>query len=157
MYKCLECGHIFDAGEESIYYEKHGLDTPPYEKFSACPVCGGDFEETYRCKKCLGEYIEEELWDGYCGECLRDAMDYNTLLAYLKKWDELADFVFTHIFRCAVPASGVDGNERLEQMLLEQYNKYAEKDSKEFRMICKKYLVVEAEYYMDFVKSKEGK
>lgn len=37
-YICEECGYIFDEPHE--YYEGHGLDYPPYEKWSVCPNCG---------------------------------------------------------------------------------------------------------------------
>lgn len=43
MYKCVDCGHKFDT--PSVRYETHGLDCPPYEAWSTCPRCGGDFEE----------------------------------------------------------------------------------------------------------------
>lgn len=51
MYKCLDCDCIFENPKKFI--ERHGLDTPPYEEFFGCPVCGGSFEE-------YDEYEESE-------------------------------------------------------------------------------------------------
>lgn len=50
MYRCIECGTIFE--EPYIYYETHGLDTPPYEEMRVCPVCEGDFDEVVECEVC---------------------------------------------------------------------------------------------------------
>ena len=71
MFVCLDCGHVFEWPED--YTETHGLDTPPYEHFSGCPVCGGDYVETVQCDWC-GEYITGkfvELSDGtvLCSDC----------------------------------------------------------------------------------------
>ena len=46
MYKCTECGNLFEEGEQAAWEETHGLDSPPYEKFSGCPVCKGGYEES---------------------------------------------------------------------------------------------------------------
>lgn len=43
MYKCCDCGNIFEYPTE--WYETHGLDTPPYEHWSGCPRCCGSYEE----------------------------------------------------------------------------------------------------------------
>ena len=60
-YKCIECGNIFEYGEEAVWYEKHGLDTLPYEKRTGCPLCKGDYEKTVKCKICGAEHLEYEL------------------------------------------------------------------------------------------------
>ena len=72
MYKCLECGHIFEDGEEAVWYETHGFSTPPYERWSGCPMCKGDFEETVSCLVCGGEFLEEDLIGGVCKHCVDD-------------------------------------------------------------------------------------
>lgn len=74
-YKCLDCGHVFDNGEQEILYETHGLDCPPYERFSVCPVCGGYFEETVKCKACGEEHLKKELNNWLCEECAQDYID----------------------------------------------------------------------------------
>ena len=73
-YRCLECGHIFEEGEQVRWAEHH-----PYgmgyatEKFSGCPICKGDFEETKQCEICGGEFLEEELnGDCVCDDCVEE-------------------------------------------------------------------------------------
>lgn len=39
MYICESCEAEFD--EPEIYYETHGFEFGPYEKFSVCPFCAG--------------------------------------------------------------------------------------------------------------------
>jgi hypothetical protein len=71
MYICLECGCLFE--EPKCYYEKHGLDCPPYEEWLGSPCCRGDYVEAYRCDYC-GEYINTDTYvevgnKKYCEEC----------------------------------------------------------------------------------------
>lgn len=69
-FKCLRCGHVFEDGEQAEWEETHGLDCPPYEKWSGCPICFGGFEETKQCKICGGEFLKDELNGGcVCNEC----------------------------------------------------------------------------------------
>lgn len=80
MYKCKKCGHLFEDGEETKWVETHGLDAPPYEEWSGCPICKGDFEETKQCKICGGEFLEYELnGDNVCDECIEEySKDFDT-------------------------------------------------------------------------------
>ena len=66
MYKCTECGHLFEEGEQATWEETHGLDSPPYEKWSGCPVCKGGYEEVHQCKKCGDWHTDDELYEGWC-------------------------------------------------------------------------------------------
>lgn len=70
MFVCIECGRLFD--EPQYWEEKHGLDTPPYEKMSGCQFCGGAYTEAFPCD-CCGEWITDNYIkvDGkrYCSEC----------------------------------------------------------------------------------------
>lgn len=70
MYKCVSCGNIFEEGEQAVWEETHGLERPPYEKFCSCPSCGDDFEGAKRCVVCGGYFLEDELNDGICDNCL---------------------------------------------------------------------------------------
>ena len=80
-FKCLDCGHIFEEGEQSRWEEHH-----PYgmgyvaEEFSGCPICNGDFEETKQCEICGGEFLEDELNGGcVCDECIEEySKDFDT-------------------------------------------------------------------------------
>lgn len=89
-FKCLECGHIFEEGEQAVWEETHGLDTPPYEKFSGCPICKGSYEETKQCKICDGEFLEDELNGGcVCDECIDEySKDFDTCYKISKLADK---------------------------------------------------------------------
>lgn len=73
MFVCLECGHIFEEGEEARWVEKHGLDTPPYEEWSGCPICKGGYEEIEPCKMCGG--YNQDLKNGYCEKCRKETLN----------------------------------------------------------------------------------
>lgn len=84
MFKCIDCGHIFENGEEAIREERHPYgSTTASEYFSVCPICGDDFETTQSCKKCGGEFLEDELIGGYyCEECLRKALTADSFIGF---------------------------------------------------------------------------
>lgn len=90
MYKCLDCGHIFEEGEQDIIREYHSeIEGGFYEEFVRCPICGGDFTETTSCKKCHGEFLEDELISGYyCEDCLREALTIENFLRYAEYSDK---------------------------------------------------------------------
>ena len=80
MYKCVECGHIFEDGEEAIWEEPKGeyWGIPCSQEMSGCPVCGGNYEETDKCKICRAECTEDELNGGVCKKCIDDRRkDFN--------------------------------------------------------------------------------
>ena len=60
MYLCLDCENIFDTPKDFI--ETHGLDSPPYETWTGCPICGGAYVKTMPCNECgqwvIGDYIK---------------------------------------------------------------------------------------------------
>lgn len=71
-FTCLDCGETFD--EPRHWVERHGLDSPPYESFSGCPFCGGNYVHTILCDSCghpiLGEYVQiQTTGNRYCDEC----------------------------------------------------------------------------------------
>lgn len=82
MYKCLDCGYIFEDGEHVIYRERHGFSYGPYEEFHVCPICGGDIEKTEQCIDCEGEFLAEELICGRCKDCLENAVNYESFLEF---------------------------------------------------------------------------
>lgn len=71
-YKCYDCGHIFESGEESFWSESRGefWGFPCYENVSGCPKCKGEYGETKKCEICGSEHLEEELNECVCDECL---------------------------------------------------------------------------------------
>lgn len=71
MFVCKECGHVFE--EPEYWVEKHGFDYPPYEEWSGCPNCRGDYVETHICDGCSdyinGPYIKTVDGTRYCENC----------------------------------------------------------------------------------------
>lgn len=105
-YKCKECGHIFEEGEAKCYRENQGEchGAIAYETFTVCPCCGSsDFDETKRCKCCMGEFLENELFDGRCDDCLRNSITHDTALNFMEENDLLLNFMFEKIWKSSVP------------------------------------------------------
>lgn len=63
MYKCKECGHLFEDGEEKRWVEPHG------ETLRGCPICFGVYEIARPCKIC-GAYSSDN--GEYCEICKND-------------------------------------------------------------------------------------
>ena len=72
MYRCNECGHLFEEGEQARWSESRGefWGTPCSEEMSGCPLCKGDYEEIKPCKIC-GSY-EHDADEEYCERCKID-------------------------------------------------------------------------------------
>ena len=103
MYRCCECGNLFEEGEQAVWEETHGLDSPPYETMSGCPVCRGDYEEVHQCKECGDWHSEDELYGGWCANCLRETINYDTFFEYCeanKKHNYLDTFVMCYLLNC---------------------------------------------------------
>ena len=103
MYRCENCGHLFEEGEQAVWEERHGLDTPPYEKWDGCPICKGGYEEVHQCKECGDWHYEDELYDGWCEKCLRETINYDTFFEYCeanKDEQYLDTFVMCEILNC---------------------------------------------------------
>ena len=62
MYKCIECGHLFDEGEEVTWIETHKEYNEP---MSGCPLCKSGYKEIEPCEIC-GVYSDGET---YCEDC----------------------------------------------------------------------------------------
>lgn len=103
MFKCESCGHLFEEGEQAVWEERHGLDTPPYEQWDGCPVCKGGYEEVRQCKECDDWYTEVELYEGWCESCLRETINYDTFFEYCeanKDEQYLDTFVMCDLLKC---------------------------------------------------------
>lgn len=80
-YRCLNCGHIFEEGEQARWSESRGeyWGTPCSEEMSGCPLCKGDYGKTVKCAVCGSEHLEDELFGGVCGECIDEyRKDFNS-------------------------------------------------------------------------------
>ncbi len=84
MYRCCECGNLFEEGEQAVWYENQGEchGVTAMERFSGCPVCKGDYEEVHQCKECGDWHSDDELYEGWCEKCLRETINYDTFFEY---------------------------------------------------------------------------
>ena len=114
-YKCLECGHIFEEGEEGHYFENGECWGAPYSrKIYCCPLCKGDYDVTTPCEICGSEHLEEDLNGGLCDECIDkykndiemcfkigknddDKVELNCFLASVFEKDEIEEILFEEL------------------------------------------------------------
>lgn len=131
MYKCTSCGHIFEEGEQKTYTERHGLDTPPYEKYEGCPSCGSsDFEEVENCEICGELHPIDELHGGVCDDCIdkcrydfkkcvkigereKEPIKINSFLAYMFDADEIESILYQHLKNMST-SFGVDCSDYID-------------------------------------------
>lgn len=110
MYKCDDCGCVFD--EPGTYRETvefiSQYDTAEWE-YPCCPrCCSYQFDDVWECKIC-GEYYHEgetycETVDKcYCEECIIKEMtsDYDLFKQFLKAADVEKDFYIDFVFNSA--------------------------------------------------------
>ena len=71
MYKCVDCGHVFEDGEQAVWNEDRGeyFGMPCSETMTGCPKCHGYYEEAHICDGCGEWFLDDELYDGLCGGC----------------------------------------------------------------------------------------
>lgn len=96
MFKCFECGHLFERGEEKRYTEMHG------ESYLACPICGGSYEEAEQCTRCGSHHHEDHLWNGLCIDCLGELMTLENMQAYLEENNLEQDFYIEEFYESSV-------------------------------------------------------
>ena len=122
MFKCCECGHLFEDGEQAVWEERHGLDTPPYEQWSGCPICKGGYEEAHQCKECGEWHTENELYDGWCEKCLRETITYDTFFEYC---EANKDEQYLDIFVMSELLGGMDcpkhSSYEFHQLMIDEY------------------------------------
>ena len=70
MYRCEECGHLFEEGKQAKWTEMHGFTYGNGEEWQGCPLCKGDYEEIKPCKIC-GSY-EHDYDEDYCNNCKKE-------------------------------------------------------------------------------------
>lgn len=72
VFRCNDCGHIFDEGEEYTWQESRGefWGSPCSETLSGCPICKESYSEVFPCKIC-GSYACEDGED-FCENCQVD-------------------------------------------------------------------------------------
>ena len=135
MYRCCECGHLFEEGEQAVWYENQGEchGVTAMERFSGCPICKGDYEEAHQCQECGDWHSEDELYEGWCEKCLRETINYDTFFEYCeanKDEQYLDTFVMYYILNCEyVPKYSSD---EFHDLMIETYKRSAA-DAKSLR------------------------
>lgn len=135
MYKCYDCGHVFDDDECGTYEERYPYgSTYATQTFSTCPMCGGDFGEAKECEICGEYFFEDELEAGYyCDECLKDAVTTDNFLEFALdgfKADEvsfLEEFILERIFYVE-PNSLKNSSSELKDYMTKIYKKAVSED-----------------------------
>lgn len=96
MYRCMDCGHLFEEGEEKYhkeYYSAWGEDFSTEEK--CCPVCGGTYEEMYLCPICNERYVPEGEY--VCEDCLKEHYTFENLFEFYKSMrNDFIDFLIDY-------------------------------------------------------------
>ena len=166
MFKCCECGHLFEEGEQAVWEEKHGFIDGPFEKWSGCPLCKSDYEEVHQCKECEDWHTENELYDGWCEKCLRETINYDTFFEYC---EANKDEQYLDIFVMSELLGGMDCPKwisvEFHQLIIEEYKKRVEwaKEYKEidgFIDTCIRFIMdddgsIGRENYADWLNSKK--
>lgn len=93
MYRCFECGHLFESGEELHITEAHG------ERYTGCPVCGGGYEETVQCTNCGANHFDDDVYFGFCIECLGAEATYDNMKNFLHDKRLEADFYICEFYK----------------------------------------------------------
>lgn len=113
MWICLECGHHFEQGEESVWVEAHG------ERMSGCPVCRSAYAESERCSKCFGDHLGEDLHAGICLECIAESVTLDNVFEYIKLPDVKEDF-YSYFFDSDIRDCSLDMDIALESYIRKQ-------------------------------------
>lgn len=150
MYICVECGHLFEDGEERTSREYRGEchGFPAYETISSCPMCGGDFENAKYCDNCDEWYAECDLSNGYCFNCINSFK--NDWQMCLKINDNIREPMELNSFLASV----FDVSE-IEQILLEKL-----KEKASIKPIdCSNYILGDVDFFASRLKKirNEGK
>ena len=129
MYRCENCGHLFEEGEQAVWYENQGEchGVTAMERFSGCPLCHDDYEEVHQCKECGDWHTDDELYSGWCEKCLRETINYDTFFEYCeanKDEQYLDTFVMCEILNCEyVPKISSD---EFHELMIATYKKRVE-------------------------------
>ena len=129
MYRCCECGNLFEEGEQARWTEEHG------EKWDGCPLCRGGYEEVHQCKECGEWHTEDELYDGWCEKCLRETINYDTFFEYCeanKDHQYLDIFVMQELLDMDCPKHSSYEFHRLMIQVYKEMSEFAVGYEKEF-------------------------
>ena len=86
VYVCENCGAIFEEGGFREVRDTHGFSDGYAEIVCECPVCDSQSIVTqYECAECREPFDEDELYAGFCADCLRLQCAWDRAIAYLKQ------------------------------------------------------------------------
>nr|DAG65932.1 MAG TPA: rubredoxin iron binding domains containing a [Caudoviricetes sp.] len=127
MFRCLECGNIFEDGEQKRIKECMGdsCDVATYQEFDVCPCCGGDFETVVYCDKCGRIYNCDDVLNGLCKDCIAENTTVN---------------------ECYKAADGEDEQIKINAFLAEALSK------KEIEKVLLQYLINNSDKFKEKVK-----
>ena len=132
MYKCSNCGEIFE--EPNTIKEDWG------ETFYVCPYCNGDYEEVHQCKECGEWHTEDELYDGWCEKCLRETINYETFFEYCEANKENA---YLDCFVMSELLGGMDCPKNVSyefhELMVDTYKERVEQIKRDKQMFGKTY------------------
>lgn len=133
MYKCLDCGRLFE--EPAVWSE---------EEPKGCPECGGTYGEAYQCVDCQEWYTADEAYyAGYCYNCAKQQYSKDLGLEYVAK--DPYDFYCKYIW-------GVDNQDpELMRILKEAFLSYWTADKEE---LLREYCLEEMEYWIEYLQEK---
>ena len=70
MYKCHDCGEVFETPKSVTVSLGQCFGFPADEEQSECPICGSDdFDAAELCESCGGYFFPDDLEEGLCEDC----------------------------------------------------------------------------------------
>lgn len=167
MYRCENCGHLFEEGEQARWMEDHG------EKWDGCPICRGGYEEVHQCKECEEWHTENELYEGWCEKCLRETINYDTFFEYC---EANKDEQYLDIFVMSELLGGMDCPDNVScdfhQLMIDLYKKRVDGIKKDMALFnrtfdgfidaCIRFIMdddglIGRENYAEWLNKREGK
>ena len=158
MYRCCECGNLFEEGEQAVWYENQGEchGVTAMERFSGCPICHEDYEEVHQCKECGECHSDDELYEGWCEKCLRESINYDTFFEYCeanKDENYLDTFVMCYLLNCDEVPKYPSWD--FHQLMISTYKNYV-RSIKEAKAIGSKYVCDILEDCIRFIMDDDG-
>ena len=152
-YKCLECGHIFDEGEEWRWVESHG------EHMTGCPICGCAYDEACQCDKCGAYHLSDELYSGLCADCLGDMATPQNIADYAESDTLLAEDFYAYYYDSFIAGTSVQLRQLLRGGLLQRASLELLNGHTDTQEKCRKYITEDEEHLTDFAEwiKKKGK
>lgn len=101
MYKCFDCGHLFEPGEEQHIAEDYG------EQHTVCPVCGGGYDEAVQCPNCGAHHFDDDVYFGFCIDCLGAKATLDNMSDFLRDYKLEADFYICEFYHSYINTDSV--------------------------------------------------